>query len=335
MSGPAGGVGGLAGVAGWLLSGLLGAPLALSEDLNLSADGWHTWRVDAVDEAPAWCCAVWRDGRVHQQVCDLDARDTGFSHMDDERYTPAPAQMQLYAQRRDGKIKRLLAYGPSCEVTSTDPIIDHGYIDSDTSLDWLEPELQAPRLREDATFAAIAIHAGVRAQRVLEQQSGAEQRLSRRKAAIFWMGQVRAAPSKDSLMALMFNDSDSAIRKHTAFSVSQSRLPDRGAALARLGRDDASDDVRGQAWFWLAQAQVTDAGATLLAELDRERSRHVRDQLVFALSQLPDAQGLEALIAVLENRGLSRQDRKRALFWMAQHEDDRAIDYLAALLKDR
>ncbi len=319
---------------GSFLITVLCIPAANSADLNLSRDGWHTWRVDAVDEAPHWCCAEWCDGRVQPKVCDLDGRKTGFHHMETELYDPSALQIQLYVLREEGKVVRLQGYSTSCAVTSASTVMDHGDIDTDISLDWLEGQLRSSSRRSDETLAAIAIHAGTRAQRVLEQQARDGHSLRYRKAAIFWMGQVRAAQSAEQLMALMFNDPNAKIRKHTAFSVSQTELAGRGAALARLGKTDASVDVRGEAWLWLAQARVADARLAILAALDREQNRDVRNQVVFALSQLPDAEGLQALITVLENQALPVEDRKQALFWMAQHDDDRAIDYLAALLKD-
>jgi HEAT repeat protein len=58
----------------------------------------------------------------------------------------------------------------------------------------------------------------------------------------------------------------------------------------------------------------------------------VREQAIFALSQLPDGRGTRALIATAEDRSLTREQRKRAVFWLAQSESDEAQAYLQKVL---
>ena len=145
-------------------------------------------------------------------------------------------------------------------------------------------------------------------------------------------GRRTDALAETSIEKLMFNDDDPEFREHAAFSLSLSIAPGRSDALARLGRDDADVDVRSQAWFWLAQSDSADAEGLILQALTEEANAEVRENAVFALSQLPEQRALRALIEVIEDRGLSEDDRKQALFWLAQLETDPALDYIDGLL---
>lgn len=106
--------------------------------------------------------------------------------------------------------------------------------------------------------------------------------------------------------------------------------------LLRLGRDSSvRRDVRRQAVFWLSQEAAEEATRGL-ADLaaDEQEDRDVREQAVFALSQLRDGTGIPALIT------LARSDRdpairKRAIFWLGQSEDPRAMRLFEELLGGR
>ena len=67
--------------------------------------------------------------------------------------------------------------------------------------------------------------------------------------------------------------------------------------------------------------------------LQHEPSKNVQHQAVFALSQLPEQRAIKALIEVAENQSMSRDNRKQAIFWMAQNESTLALDYLDRVLE--
>jgi len=106
--------------------------------------------------------------------------------------------------------------------------------------------------------------------------------------------------------------------------------------LLRIGRDASiRRDLRRQAVFWLSQEAAEEAtrGLADLAEDERE-DRDVREHAVFALSQLREGAGIPALIR------LARTDRdpsvrKKAIFWLGQSEDPRAIGLFEELLAGR
>ena len=106
------------------------------------------------------------------------------------------------------------------------------------------------------------------------------------------------------------------------------------ADLIRLGNTDRNSDVRAQAWFSLAHTGAPEAEAAIVAAVRKDSDHSVRERAIFALSRLPDERATRALIAAAEDQSLSRQERKRAVFWLAQSESDAAQAYLEQGLTD-
>ena len=130
----------------------------------------------------------------------------------------------------------------------------------------------------------------------------------------------------------MFNDKDPELRQHAAFAITQSKSPRVAQDLIRLGNTDKDGEVRAQAWFWLAQTGAPGSEDAIVAALKKDQDDQVREQAIFALSQLPDERATRALIAAAEDRSLSNEQRKRAVFWLAQSESKGAQTYLEKVL---
>jgi hypothetical protein len=101
-------------------------------------------------------------------------------------------------------------------------------------------------------------------------------------------------------------------------------------ALAKDSR--ARTPTRKNAVFWLSQAAGDEAtrGLSELAENDDE-NREVRDQAVFALSQLPHDEGVPILIRIARTNR-DPKIRRKALFWLGQSDDPRALKLFEEIL---
>ncbi|MEP7383066.1 MAG: HEAT repeat domain-containing protein [Gemmatimonadota bacterium] len=106
--------------------------------------------------------------------------------------------------------------------------------------------------------------------------------------------------------------------------------------LMQLARDDTRPrETRRQAVFWLGQ--LAEAPATAgLDELVGEAAldRDVREQAIFALSQRPKDEGIPALIRVVRT-SKDPELRRKALFWLGQSGDPRALELIEELLAKR
>jgi len=103
--------------------------------------------------------------------------------------------------------------------------------------------------------------------------------------------------------------------------------------LLKLARDDrAPRRTRRQAVFWLGQA-AGDAATRGLADLvdEGDVDRDVKEQAVFALSQQPHDAGVPALIRIARTHA-DPSVRRKALFWLGQSGDPRALALFEELL---
>lgn len=101
----------------------------------------------------------------------------------------------------------------------------------------------------------------------------------------------------------------------------------------RIARNQAlPTPTRKQSVFWLGQAAGEAATRDLTSiAVDNTVDREVREQAVFALSQRPRDEGVPALIAIARNNK-DPEIRKKAMFWLGQSNDPRAIDLFEQIL---
>ncbi len=219
-------------------------------------DGWHTWRVAAIDGAPDWCCFEWHSGQATRNACDLSDEHAGYGG----GKMPSSAVMQVYALQERGALTKLRTFSTRCEVTGAGDSVDMGTIAANESVEWLRPFVGTRSNLTGDALASLAAHAGESARRLLENTARRGSPLKTRKEAIFWMGLVRFSESGDALRDLMRTEQHKELRHHAVFSYAQSAADDREAVLISLleSRDLSLDD-RKNALFWLVQTQSPDA----------------------------------------------------------------------------
>ena len=103
--------------------------------------------------------------------------------------------------------------------------------------------------------------------------------------------------------------------------------------LIKLARDDSRPrETRKNAVFWLGQA-AEEPATRGLDELVGEAAldKDVRESAIFALSQRPKDEGVPALIRVVKTNK-DPEMRKKALFWLGQSGDPRALTLIEELL---
>ena len=306
-----------------------------SAELTLPRDGWTSWQVAAVEGAPDFCCwSSWDDREPSRKACALDDDRGNFGSRDHET-TDA---VRVYARLAGGKVERLRVFSASCPVKANTPIHELGNVATDDSARWMialsrsSPEAAKRNDLGENVLAGLAMHRGAVAQDALVAIARGDGRTETREKAVFWLARLRGTAGADVATSVMFNDKDAEVRKHAAFAITQSKSPRVTADLIRLGNTDMEGDVRAQAWFWLAHTGAAESEAAIIAALKKDGDEHVREQAVFALSQLPEERATRALIAVAEDRSLSNEQRKRAMFWLAQSEAAGAQAYLEKML---
>ncbi|HKU16086.1 MAG TPA: HEAT repeat domain-containing protein [Steroidobacteraceae bacterium] len=328
------------GAAALCLASFALAPPARSAGLTLARDGWTTWQVAAVDGAPEWCCwseTSWSDSAGFRAApsapCRLDSGRQNYGSRDDA----TTDVVRIYARTAGGTIDRLRVFSASCPVTTRMPVQDLGTVPADDSARWLSDLAQqrngtVTRQIEEDVLAALAINRGDIARDSVAGIARTDARVETRKRAVFWLALLRGREGADITSSIMFNDKSADVREHAAFALGQSKSPRAAADLIRLGNTDAADEVRAQAWFWLAHTAAAGSENAIFAALHQEHDSDVRERALFALSRLPGERSTRALISATEDRSLSRDLRKRALFWLSQSDSDAAQAYLEQVL---
>ena len=319
-----------------LILGLACPAPAPAAEPKLPRGGWVSWQVPAVAGAPNWCCfSSWDHGEPSAMSCRLDAGLHGYGVHDGDATTDT---VTIYARTAGGKLDRLQALSASCPVETKTPVQKLGDVTPEDSVRWLEARARregtdgsGKRSLGENALAALALHRGDLAR---EGMAGftRDPRVETRKKAVFWLSMVRGEEGAGMTSSVMFADSSTDVREHAAFALSQSESPRVAADLIRLGNTDKAAEVRGKAWFWLAQNGAAEAESAIGAALRKDPSEEVREEAIIALSQLPDERAARALIAAAEDPSLSREQRKRAVFWLSQSDSDTALAYLDKVL---
>jgi len=289
---------------------------------------------DSVSEASAsrGCC-----GR-----CRLE-KDNGFSiSSDHDGKVSLESSGRLFVLFRAGGsgVGKIRIFSEECEIDAGRlPFVWLTGVGGDESLDWLATFVtgrerdgdDAEGLTEQA-LAAIAMHAGAAADRLLERFVSAGRPFPVREHAAFWMGVARGRAGYDVLSRLTRDDPDEEMREKAIFALSQNDVPEAVDAIIRAARGDGSSDVRGEALFWLAQRAGEKAAGVIAKAIEDDPETEVKKKAVFALSQLPDDEGVPLLIE-LARKNRNPAVRKEAVFWLGQSGDRRALAFIEEILK--
>jgi HEAT repeat protein len=152
-----------------------------------------------------------------------------------------------------------------------------------------------------------------------------------REKAIFWLGQSGSAGNATFLRSLYGRLKSQELRKKIVFSLSQMGGTENGKWLLGIARDPAQGiEMRKQALFWAGQAGVPIAELTgLYASVS---DKEMKEQLVFVYSQRSEPAALDKLIDIAK-KDPNPELRKRALFWVGQSQDTRAVQALQDILE--
>jgi HEAT repeat protein len=146
------------------------------------------------------------------------------------------------------------------------------------------------------------------------------------------LGTVPAAAAASYLLAMARRD-DGRPAQDAIFAAALADSAVIWRDLLAIARNrEIRNDTRKKAVFWLGQEAEAAATAGLDALIDAgDETREVREAAVFALSQRPRDEGVPALIRIARDHRDARL-RQRALFWLAQSNDPRAVDLFEEIL---
>ena len=188
-----------------------------------------------------------------------------------------------------------------------------------------------PEIQDKAVFA-LSQQDNPRAQQALRtyaEREGIPE--ATREKAIFWLGQKQTPENASFLRSLYGKLKSQDLRKKVLFSLSQMGGEENGRWLLGVARDTSQSlEVRKQALFWAGQGGVSiDELTKLYANVS---DKEMREQLIFVYSQRDEPAALDKLIDIAKSDP-SPDLKKRALFWLGQSEDSRAVQALQDIIE--
>ena len=151
------------------------------------------------------------------------------------------------------------------------------------------------------------------------------------------LGEVSPAEGSAFLLALAERESGDRVAGRAIFPAMRGRGVVAWPALMRMARNRGASK-KNDAMFWLsryAAAKLRGSDDPFTAERgDRSDEEEVKEHAVFALSQLRGREGIDPLVDVARtNRDPGV--RAKALFWLGQSGDPRALDLFDQILNGR
>ena len=185
-------------------------------------------------------------------------------------------------------------------------------------------------IQERAVFA-LSQHDSPRAQQALRAYAERKEvPESMRERAIFWLGQRQTPENAAFLRALYGRLTGEELKKKVLFSLSQLGGEENGRWLLGIARDTSEKlEMRKQALFWAGQGGVSIEELTRLYA--NVSDRQMREQLVFVYSQRDEPAALDKLIEIAK-KDPNPELRKRALFWLGQSDQARAVQAIQDII---
>lgn len=282
---------------------------------------------------PFW--AAWSEPIISGQHGDM----CSWNRNDDNGRTPG-APIRLEGETALVVLVRVEnAQAGELRVTSPDCHLDAGGlpfywltgVPAAESLAWLKT--QAGGSHSDTAIMAISRHQGAPADQALDDLTANTEPVEVRKRAAFWLGNSPGAHGIATLKRMLTSDPSSDVRDRVVFALSQSKDPGGIALVVDAARNDKDPHIRGQALFWLAQKAASQVSKDAIRNaVANDPASSVRERAVFALTQMPNGQGVPMLIDLAKTHR-DPAVRKKAMFWLGQSKDPRAIDFFAQVLK--
>ncbi|MCU1330768.1 MAG: lyase domain protein repeat-containing protein [Bryobacterales bacterium] len=231
-----------------------------------------------------------------------------------------------------GQIDKLQTTSPDCRLDGGGlPFHWFNNVPAAASVAWLKSQVLSEK--GDRTIYPLAMHPGPEADRALDELTAATQPEKIRERTAFWLGNTRGQHGIDSLKRMLASDPSVKVREQVVFALSNSRQPAGMAVVFEAAKNDKTPQIRSKALFWIAQkAAAREAQQVIGKAIADDPDRGVKEQAVFALKNLPDDQGVPMLIDVAKSNP-DPAVRKKAMFWLGQSKDARALDFFASVLK--
>ncbi len=286
-----------------------------------------------IGAGPVW--VAWAEPIIAGQHGDMCAWNRNGDY---GREPGAPVRLEgetalvVLVRLENSKPGELRMTSPDCRLDAGGmPFYWFNAVSAAESISWLKA--QANGVHGDTAIMAISLHRDAGVEAALEDLAAMSQPVETRKRAAFWLGNSRGARGVAVLKRMLENDPNADVRDKVVLALSQSKDPGGLPAVVDAARNDKDAHIRGQALFWLAQRAAANVSKDVIQNaLANDPESAVRERAVFALSQMKDGEGVPILIELAKTHR-DPAVRKKAMLWLGQSKDSRALEFFAQALK--
>ncbi|MCH8956920.1 HEAT repeat domain-containing protein [candidate division KSB1 bacterium] len=150
--------------------------------------------------------------------------------------------------------------------------------------------------------------------------------------AVFWLGQIDREETLDVLTEMLKNTQHRKLKEKIVFAISQHKSERAVPILIDVAENDKNREVRKKAIFWLGQMAGRKTLEALGDIVENEDETDLKTKAVFAISQHQDKEQAVDMLMDIARSNPNPKVRKKAIFWLGQTGDERAVAFFKDIL---
>lgn len=166
----------------------------------------------------------------------------------------------------------------------------------------------------------------------LAKIAGSDEDFEIREKAIFWIGQNDREASLELLQKILKEAPATELKEKVVFSISQHRSEKAVPILIDIAKNEPNREVREKAIFWLGQMAGKKTLQVLGDIVETGEETEIKTKAVFAISQHEDKEQAADMLMDIARNHPNAEVRKKAMFWLGQMGDERAVDFFKEIL---
>jgi HEAT repeat protein len=184
-------------------------------------------------------------------------------------------------------------------------------------------------LRKNALFI-LAQKSGSEREKILLDVAKTDPDVNVRTDAVFHLQQAKTDAGIDALADLLLHSDERGVRSNALFALAQNKS-DRARKIIKTFAlsDNAPVALRKDAVFHISQGHDADDAAWLREAYAKVPESELRNDIMFQIAQQPSAETSKWLASVITDAKEPADQRKNAIFFLAQRKNEGAAELVA------
>ena len=190
---------------------------------------------------------------------------------------------------------------------------------------------KSPKMKEKLVFS-MSQHKSEKVVAQLTKIAKSDEDSEVREKAVFWLGQVDREETLNVLKNMLKETRQRKLKEKIVFAISQHNSERAVPILIDVAENDKDREVRKKAIFWLGQMAGKKTLEALGDIVENEDETDLKTKAVFAISQHQDKEKAVDMLMNIARNNPNPKVRKKAMFWLGQTGDERAVAFFKNIL---